>query len=152
MQCFCKCQNTYVNKHDHNIKFIMFQDKPREYNHRMVWFERDFQRPSSSNPPAMSRHTFHWTRLLRAPSNLALNSSREGTATASLGSLFQCLITLIVKKLFLIPNLNLPFFSLKLSPLVTTGSGKNSVPLLLVSSLFTLKGCNKVSLESSSPG
>jgi len=35
----------------------------------------------------MGRDTFHQPRVLRAPSNLALNTAREGTATASLGSL-----------------------------------------------------------------
>jgi len=47
----------------------------------------------------MSRGTFHQTRLLKAPSNLALNTAREGAATASLGNLFQCLTTLRVKNL-----------------------------------------------------
>jgi len=40
---------------------------------------------------------FHYTRLLKALSNLALNTSSEGAAIASLGSLFQCLTTLIAK-------------------------------------------------------
>jgi len=61
-------------------------------------------------PPAMSRDIFHQTRLLR--SNLALNTAREGAATASLGNLFQCFTTLMVKNfdmlgLFLSPNLYL---------------------------------------------
>jgi len=66
----------------------------------------------------MVRDTFHQTRLLRAPSNLALNTAREGAATAPLGNLFQCLTTLMVKNFFLISNLNLPSFHLKLFPLV----------------------------------
>jgi len=37
----------------------------------------------------MGRDTFHQTRVLKAPSNLALNPAREGAATASLGSLGQ---------------------------------------------------------------
>jgi len=60
----------------------------------------------------MSRDIFHLPRLLRAPSNLALNPAREGAATASLGSLGQGLITLTVKNFFLISNLNLPSCSL----------------------------------------
>ncbi|NXN38925.1 ACRBP protein, partial [Rhinoptilus africanus] len=55
------------------------------------------------------RDTSPWTRLLKAPSSLALSTSMEGASTASLGSLFQCLTTLIVKNIFLISNLNLPF-------------------------------------------
>jgi len=35
----------------------------------------------------MSRDIFHQARLLRAPSNLALNTAREGAATAFLGKL-----------------------------------------------------------------
>jgi len=37
-----------------------------------------------------------------------LNTSRDGDSTTSLGSLFECLTTLSVKKVFLISNLNLP--------------------------------------------
>jgi len=39
----------------------------------------------------MGRDTFHQTKLLKAPFNLALNTAREGAATASLGNLGQCL-------------------------------------------------------------
>ncbi|KAK4830182.1 hypothetical protein QYF61_008973 [Mycteria americana] len=42
-----------------------------------------------SNPPAMSRDIFNEIRLLRAPSNLTLNVSRDGASTTSLGSLCQ---------------------------------------------------------------
>jgi len=31
----------------------------------------------------MGRDTFHYTRLLKAPSNLALNASREGATCSS---------------------------------------------------------------------
>jgi len=51
--------------------------------------------------------------LLEAPSNLALNTAREGASTASLGNLFQCLTTPILKNFFLISNLNIPSFFLK---------------------------------------
>ena len=61
----------------------------------------------------MSRDTFYQTRLLKAPSSLAWNTAREGAATASRGNLCQGLTTLRVKNLFLISNLNIPFFSLK---------------------------------------
>ena len=46
----------------------------------------------------MSGDIFHQTRVLRAPSSLALSTAREGAATASLGSLGQGLTTLTVKK------------------------------------------------------
>ncbi|KAK4824091.1 hypothetical protein QYF61_010602 [Mycteria americana] len=42
----------------------------------------------------------------------------DGDSTTSLGSLFQCLTTLSVKKFFLISNLNLPWHNLRPFPLV----------------------------------
>jgi len=85
-------------------------------------------RSSSSSPPAMSRDTFHYTRLLRAPSSLALNIAGEGTATASLGNLCQCPVTLTVKNFFLLSTLNLPSFSLKPLPLVLSLHALVKVP------------------------
>jgi len=72
-------------------------------------------RSSGSNPPAMGGDTFHQPRLLKAPSNLALNTARKGAATASLGNLLQGLAALRVE--FLISNLKPPSFSLKPLPL-----------------------------------
>jgi len=66
----------------------------------------------------MSRDIFYQTRVLRAPSNLALNPAGGGADTASLGNMGQCFITLMVKNFFLISHLNLPSFSLKPFPLV----------------------------------
>jgi len=66
----------------------------------------------------MDKDTYHQTRLLKAPSNLALNTARDGEATAFLNSLCQCLTTVIVKNFFLISSLNPLFFSLKPLPLV----------------------------------
>jgi len=51
--------------------------------------------------------------LLKVPFSLALNASREGASTTSLGNLFQCLTTPTVKNFFLISSLNLPSSSLK---------------------------------------
>jgi len=65
------------------------------------------------NPPAVSRDIFSYGRLLRALSNLALNVSRDGASTTSLGNLSQCFSTLIVKNFFLISGLNLPSLSVK---------------------------------------
>ena len=70
---------------------------------KLIWFQ----------PPAMSRDIFHQSMLLRAPSNLAMSTAREGAATASLGNLGQGLTTLTGKDFFLISNLNLPSFNLK---------------------------------------
>jgi len=76
------------------------------------------------NPPAVSRDSFTQPRLLRAPSNLALNVPRAGASTTSLGNLCQCFTTLMVKNFFLLSSLNVPSLSLK--------------PLLLVLSQQTL--------------
>lgn len=48
--------------------------------------------------PEMCRDVFNYMRLLRALSNLTLNVSRDGTFTLSLGNLFWCFISLIMKK------------------------------------------------------
>jgi len=48
-------------------------------------------------PPAMHRVANHQTRRPRATSSLALNASKHGASTASLGNLFQCVTTLCVK-------------------------------------------------------
>ena len=48
-------------------------------------------------------------QVLRAPSSLTLSVSRDRASTSSLGNLCQCLTTLIVKNVFLTPNLNLPY-------------------------------------------
>jgi len=78
----------------------------------MVLIRRDLT-DHPVQPRAMGRDPFHQPRLLRAPSNLALNPAREGAATASLGNLGQGLTTLTGKNFFLMSNLNLPSFSLK---------------------------------------
>jgi len=44
----------------------------------------------SFQPPAMCRVANQQTRLPRATSSLALNASRDGASTTSLGNLFQC--------------------------------------------------------------
>ena len=48
----------------------------------------------------------------------ALDTSRDGASTTSLGNLFQCVTTLCVKNFLLISYLNLPCLSLKPFPLV----------------------------------
>jgi len=59
----------------------------------MDWVGREFE----DKPEPTLYHGLVATRqirLLRAPSNLALNVSRDGASTASLGSLCQCLTAL----------------------------------------------------------
>ncbi|NXP81441.1 EVI5 protein, partial [Ramphastos sulfuratus] len=57
-------------------------------------------------------------RSLKALSNLALNTSREGAATTSLGNLFQYLTTLTGKNFLLTSSLNFPSVSLNSLPFV----------------------------------
>jgi len=113
----------------------------------MIWVGSYLIDHLNSNFPAMGRDTFHQTRLLKAPSSLAWNTSREGAATASLGNLGQGLTTLIVKNFFVISNLNLPSFSLELLPLVLSLQGlvKSPSPAFLQA----LSGRHKVSPEIS---
>jgi len=59
----------------------------------------------------MGRDRFPQPRLLPAPSNLALNTPREGAATAPLSTPCQGLTALTGKNFLLISNLNLPSFS-----------------------------------------
>jgi len=76
----------------------------QEINHRIAWVGRVIW----SNLPAMSRDIFSYNRLLRATSSLTLNLSTDGASTISLGNLFPCFTTLIVKNFFLKSSLNLP--------------------------------------------
>ena len=81
----------------------------------MAGVGRDLCR-SSSPTPCRSRVTY--SRLHRTLSRRVLNISREGDSTTSLGSLFQCSITLRGKKFFLMFRRNFLCFSLCPLPLV----------------------------------
>ena len=89
-------------------------------NHGMAWVGRDLKDHESPTPlPGRATSLpIYSTRLPRAPSNLALNTSRDRASTTSRGSLFQHLTTLLVKNFPLTSNLNLPSFNLKAFPLV----------------------------------
>lgn len=81
----------------------------------------DWKRPqssSSSNFPAVGRDTFHKMRLIRAQSNLSLNTYRHRPFTISLSILFQYFTTLTINYFFIMFNLNLLCFSLKPYPLL----------------------------------
>ena len=67
-------------------------------------------------PPCRSRVTY--SGLHRTLSRRVLNISREGDSTTSLGSLFQCSVTLRGKKFFLGFSWSFPGFSLCPLPLV----------------------------------
>ncbi|KAK4813638.1 hypothetical protein QYF61_014398 [Mycteria americana] len=78
-------------------------------------------------PPCLLNHVLKVPHL-----HTFLNSSRDGDSTTSLGSLFQCLITLSVKKFFQIANLNLPWCNLRPFPLVLSLAKQPQVPQLLL--------------------
>lgn len=42
--------------------------------HRMTWIVKDLRYYLISSPPAAGKDNFHYTRLLRAPSNMTLNT------------------------------------------------------------------------------
>ena len=71
----------------------MWQTLPRHRSegvghHRTVWVGRDLK-IIKFQPSAMGRDTFYYTRLLTAPSSLALNTSRNGASTTSLDNVLQ---------------------------------------------------------------
>uniref|UniRef100_A0A672TKS7 Guanylate cyclase domain-containing protein n=1 Tax=Strigops habroptila TaxID=2489341 RepID=A0A672TKS7_STRHB len=74
--------------------------------------------PQESNPLAMSSDVFIYIRLPRTTSSLALNVSRDGVSTTSLGNLCQCFTTLIVNNFFPHIQPESPSCSLKPSPLI----------------------------------
>ena len=77
-------------------------------NHRMFGAGRDLC-GSPSPTPCRSRVTY--SRLRRTLSRRVLNISREADSTTSLGSLFQCSVTLRGKKFFLMFRWNFLCFS-----------------------------------------
>ena len=84
----------------------------------------------------MDRDAFHYMRLLKAPSSLAFNISRNGASTSSLRNLFWCLTTLIVQNFFLISKPKSTFFQFKALTLVLMLLGAPEVnPKLKVGSL-----------------
>lgn len=111
------------------------QKEIREYttqSHRMVWGGRDLQRSSSPNLCHGQGHLEHYVGLFKAPSSLTLNTFNDRASTVLLENLSCCIPTLIVKKFFLISNVNLPSSSLKpLSP-ITTDLGWKSLPVFLI--------------------
>ena len=66
--------------------------------------EKTFKIMESNCKPNTAKSTTK--PCLSAACKCLLNTSKDGDSTTSLGSLFQCLTTLSVKKFLLIPNLN----------------------------------------------
>lgn len=115
------------------------------WNHRMVSVGKSLKDHLGPAPPAMGRATFLHRRLLKAPSNMAVNTTTNGAFITSLGNLFQCFTTLNTKNFFLKSNVNPPFFSLRSLVLVLSlhAFEKSPSPALLHAPLSTerlLKG------------
>ena len=70
-----------------------------ESNNDLGW--KGLLRSSGSSPSVMGSDTSHQTRMLKVPSSLSLNASREGSSTTSLGNLFWHLSTLTIQSFFL---------------------------------------------------
>ena len=88
-------------------------------NHRMAWVEKDHTDHLVSTPLLCSGSpTARLGSVPRAASSLALNASRDGASTTSLGNVFQCITALSSKHFLLLSNLNLSCLSLKPFPLV----------------------------------
>ena len=87
---------------------------------------------------------------LSTTSKQFLNTSKDGDSTTSLGSLFQCLTTLSVKKCFLISNLNLPWHNLRPFPLILSPVRRDQ-PHFTVSTFQILEESNKVSPQPPFP-
>lgn len=68
-------------------------------NHRMVWIGRDFKDPFK--PPCHGQRQLlkNLHQVPQSPIQIGFEHSRDGAPTASLGNMFQCVTTFIVKHL-----------------------------------------------------
>jgi len=66
-----------------------------------------------AQPPCHKQGHLQLDQVSQSPIQPALNVSKDGASTTSLGNLFQCFTTLIGKNVFLLSSLNLPSLSLK---------------------------------------
>ena len=90
-------------------------------NHRIAQVGKDLKDhrvQTQPNHPTPTPTALRSIMSLSTTSRRLLNTARDGDPTTSLGSPFQCLTTLSVKKSFLIANLNLPLHNLRPFPLV----------------------------------
>jgi len=137
---------TLYQKLEHGVQSSKVESNIILY-HRMVWLGRDLTDHLVPTPLPWSELPSAWWST--DPSNLALNSSRDGAPTASLGSLCQHLTVLWVKKFYLTSVS--PLLSFKdISPCpIAICPCKKSISLLFIRSLQVLEGWSEVSPESS---
>lgn len=93
----CLCQILGCNLQE-TVPFVTLAFYTSPLSHTIIEWpgsDRTF-RIIQVQPHSHGREAFHHTRLLKAPSSLTLNTSRHEASGASLGSLCQCLTSLIV--------------------------------------------------------
>ena len=105
-------------KSQHNLSLLWPGDNPDEMNVRILDPRIFLSIKNCMCFRTMGRAVLHQISLPRAPPNLALNTSRDGASTASVGSPCQSLTSLWIKNFFLTSNLNLLSFTYKTLPLV----------------------------------
>ena len=93
MICEVDCCNSTDCPRDSRPRGLMFFKKIRTFkkNHRIMGVGRDLW---GSSGPTLFLKQAPYSRLHRKMPRWALNTSREGDSTTSLGSLFQCSATL----------------------------------------------------------
>ena len=126
LACMILCQQLCNNCHSGNVlgffRCVKSDASPFhsiwEMNHRIIesWVGKDLW--NHQVQPSTQHHHSYKTISRSTTSTHFLNTSRDGDSTTFLGSLFQCLTTLSVKKFFLISNLNLPWCNLRPLPLI----------------------------------
>ena len=90
-KCIFMIHKCYFNNY---LKLLNYKELA---NHRIAGVGRDFK--SSSSPTALLKQ-LSYSRSHRQASRWILNVFIEGDSTTSLGNLFQCSVTLMVKKFF----------------------------------------------------
>lgn len=90
---------SYLNLHGHNLVSLASQ------NHRIIQVRKDLQDHWAQT--LTKHHLINSTMTLSATSRHFLNTFGDGDSIASLGNPFQCLTTPLLKKFFLMTNMNL---------------------------------------------
>ena len=71
---------------------------PQKVHRIMEWFGLEGTLKDLVQPPGHGQGHLSLGQVTESPVHLTLNTSKDGASTTSLGDLFQCLTTLIVKK------------------------------------------------------
>ena len=99
-----------------SLNMFLPQRAVESQNERIIQVGRNLQRSSGLRPCHEQGH-LQFYQTAQSPVSLTLKVFRDGASTISLGNMFQCLTTIILKHFFLISNLDPFSFSLKAFPL-----------------------------------